>query len=88
MVRRGAFRLAVEVGHLQVGERLIPVPDHGYAVIAWRSPPAKTRPLIGAIGHDGSRLSELGPDDSLDSLPGKASEGHCLMTFRLIPTRR
>lgn len=92
-VGRAAFRLAVEVGHLQVGERLIPVPDHGYAVVAWRSPPAKTRPLIAAIGNDGSRLSELGPDGSLDSLtwesvqrallddlspePGRPEDGTC-----------
>jgi hypothetical protein len=72
------FQLAVEVRHLQVGERLIPVPDHGYAVVAWRSPPAKTRPLIAAIGNDGSPLSELGPNDALDSLTWESVQGALL----------
>lgn len=62
------FRLATEVGQLQVGERSIPVPDHGYVIVTWRSPPALARPLIVAVGKDGSRLSELGPNGSLDTL--------------------
>jgi hypothetical protein len=68
------FRLAAEVGHLQVGGRSIPVPGHGYAVAAWRSPPALTRPVVVAVGKDGSRLSELGPAGSLDSLTWKSIE--------------
>jgi hypothetical protein len=68
------FRLATEVGHLQVGARSIPVPGHGYAIVAWRSSPALARPLIVAVGNDGSRLSELGPNDSLDSLTWKSVE--------------
>jgi hypothetical protein len=67
-VARAGFRVATEVGQLQVGERLIPVPGHGYVIVGWRSPPAMARPLIVAVGKDGSRLSELGPNDSLDSL--------------------
>ena len=68
------FRLAIEVGHLQVGERSIPVPGHGYAIVAWRSPPALARPLIVAVGRDGSRLTELGPNGSMDSLTWKSIE--------------
>jgi hypothetical protein len=63
-----SFRLATEVGQLQVAGRSIPVPDHGYVIVGWRSPPARARPLIVAVGKDGSRLSELGPDNFLDSL--------------------
>ena len=62
------FRLAAEVGHLQIGERSVAVPGHGYAIVAWRSPAALTRPPIVAVGNDGSRLSELGAHDVLDSL--------------------
>lgn len=62
------LRLATEAEHLRVGERSIPVPSHGYAIVAWRSPPELARPLIAAVGNDGSRLSELGPNNSLDSL--------------------
>jgi hypothetical protein len=68
------FRLATEVGHLQVGERSVPVPGHGYAIVAWRSPPALARPLITAMGKDGSQLSELGPNSSMDSLTWEGVE--------------
>ena len=68
------FRVAAEVGHLQAAGRSIPVPDHGYAIVAWRSPPALTRPPIVAVGNNGSRLSELGPHDSLDSLSWESIE--------------
>jgi hypothetical protein len=67
-VASAGFRLATEVARLEVAGRAIPVPAHGYAVVAWRSPPALTRPVIAAIGPDGSRLCELGPHGSLDSL--------------------
>ena len=62
------FRVAAEVGHLQASGRSIPVPRHGFVIVAWRSPPALARPLIVAVGKDGSRLTELGPHDALDSL--------------------
>jgi hypothetical protein len=68
------FRVAAEAGHLQAGERVIPVARHGYAIVAWRSPPALTRPLIVALGDNGSRLSELGPHGSLDSLSWESIE--------------
>jgi hypothetical protein len=68
------FRLAAEVGHLQVGQRPVPVPGHGYAIVAWRSPPALARPLIMAVGKDGSRLSELRPNNSMDSLTREGVE--------------
>jgi hypothetical protein len=67
-VASAGFRLATEVARLELGERSVPVPAHGYAVVAWRSPPTLTRPVITAIGPDGSRLCELGPYSSLDSL--------------------
>jgi hypothetical protein len=62
------FRVATEVAHLQASGRLIPVPRHGYAIVAWKSPAALTRRSIAAIGKDGSRLSQLGPQGSVDSL--------------------
>jgi hypothetical protein len=43
------FRVAAEVGHLQTAGRSIPVLDHGYAIVGWRSPPTLTRPLIVAF---------------------------------------
>jgi hypothetical protein len=67
-VASAGFRLATEVARLELGGRAIPVPAHGYAVVAWRSPATLTRPVIAAIGPDGSRLCELGPHGSLDSL--------------------
>ena len=38
-------------------------------IVGW-TPPALAKPLMVAVGKDGSRLSELGPDDFLDSHPG------------------
>lgn len=64
------FRVAAEVEHLQAGTRRITVPGHGYVIVAWKAPPASLlppRPPIVAVGADGSRLSELGPGDHLDS---------------------
>jgi len=68
------FRVASEVSHLQAGDRVIPVPGHGYAIVAWRSAPVLTRPPIAALSHNGARLSELGPHDSLDSLSWETIE--------------
>ena len=67
-VASAGFRLAAEARHLQAGSRMIPVPGHGYVIAAWRSPPVRARPAFAALGQDGARLSELGPDDTLDSL--------------------
>jgi hypothetical protein len=68
------FRLAAEVGAASGQGRPIPVPGHGYAIVAWRSPPALARPPIVAVGKDGSQLSELGPHDFLDSLTREGIE--------------
>jgi hypothetical protein len=64
------FRVAAEVSCVQVDGRQITVPPHGYVIVAWKAPPtsdAPRRPPIVVLGADGSRLSELGPDDHLDS---------------------
>lgn len=68
------FRVAAEVAHLQAAGRSIPVPGHGYVIVAWRSPPALTRPLIAAVSNNRSVLSELGPHDLLDSLSWESIE--------------
>jgi hypothetical protein len=64
------FRVAAEVQHLQAGARQISVPQHGYVIVAWKAGPGSDvppRPPIVAVGEDRSRLSELGPNDHLDS---------------------
>ena len=64
------FRVAAEVEHLHAGARRVTVPGHGYVIVTWKAPPASLLPLrppIAAVGADGSRLSELGPGDHLDS---------------------
>jgi hypothetical protein len=71
------FRVATEVQHLQVGSRRITVPKHGYGIVVWQAPPGSEvppRPAIAAVGQDGSRLTELGPNDRLDSLTWAAIE--------------
>lgn len=68
------FRVAAEVGYLQAAGRSIPVPGHGHAIVAWRSPPPLTRPLIVAVSNSISVLSELGPHDPLDSLSWESIE--------------
>lgn len=65
------FRVAAEVVYLQVGTRLIKVPQHGHVIVAWKAPPSSVsprRPPIAAVGGDGVNLTELGPDSHLDSL--------------------
>ncbi|HEY2549535.1 MAG TPA: hypothetical protein VGI64_03050 [Streptosporangiaceae bacterium] len=62
------FRLATEAVTLQAGERRISVPDHGYVIVAWRSPARLSRPPITALRADGSALTTIGPDEHLDSL--------------------
>jgi hypothetical protein len=71
------FRVAADVAYLQAGARRIEVPWHGYVVIAWKASPVSelpARPTVAAIGEDGSRLTELGPRDHLDSLTWAAVE--------------
>ena len=64
------LRVAAEVGHLLVGGRRIEVPGHGRLIVAWKSRSTGSgglRPLIVAVGRDGSELSRIGPHDSMDS---------------------
>jgi hypothetical protein len=71
------FRVAAEVAHLQADTRRIEVPWHGYVIVAWKAPPVSElppKPPIAAIGADGSRLTELGSHDHLDSLTWAAIE--------------
>ena len=65
-------RVAAEVEHLLIGEqrRRVQVPGHGRVIVAWKSPntiAGGIRPLIVAVGRDGSELSRLGPDDAMDT---------------------
>jgi len=55
-VRWVEVRAAVEVGSLQVNERLLPVHNHGVAVIVWST---ERTPHVAALGADGSRLGPL-----------------------------
>jgi hypothetical protein len=70
-VAYAGFRLAAEAETLQIGERLIRIPDHGYVIAAWRSPAADVRPPIAALRKDGSPLTVIGPNEHLDSLSWK-----------------
>ena len=49
-------RAAAEVASLQVNERLVPVHDHGLAVVVWGT---ERMPHIAALGIDGSRLGPI-----------------------------
>lgn len=69
-VGAGELRVAAEVDHLLLGDRRIEVPGHGRLIVVWKSPSTGRggiRPLIVAVGRDGSELSRLGPHDSMDS---------------------
>ena len=64
------LRVAAEVDHLLLGDRRIDVPRDGRLIVVWKSPSrgrAGIRPLIVAVGRDGSELSRIGPHDSTDS---------------------
>jgi hypothetical protein len=64
------LRVAAEVDHLLVGGRRIDVPGHGSLIVTWKSRSTGAggiRPVIVAIGRDGSELSRLGPYDGMDS---------------------
>lgn len=60
-VRWVEVRAAAEVASLQVGERPVPVHDHGMAVIVWGT---ERMPHIAALGADGSRLEPVQFRDS------------------------
>ncbi|MFK0111897.1 hypothetical protein [Streptomyces sp. NPDC091217] len=64
------LRVAAEVDHLLLGDRRIEVPRQGRLMVVWKSPSTGRggiRPLIVAVGRDGSELSRIGPHDSMDS---------------------
>lgn len=64
------LQVATEVDHLLLGDRRIAVPRHGRLIVVWKSPSkgsVGTRPLIVAVGRDGSELCSIGPTDSMDS---------------------
>lgn len=63
------IHLGREVGRLLVGNRRIDAPEQHRLVVAWMTTQAArgTRPLIVALGRDGTELSRLGPHDSLDT---------------------
>ncbi|MET7604114.1 hypothetical protein ABZU45_24865 [Streptomyces avermitilis] len=64
------LRVAAEVNHLLLGDRRIEVPGHGWLIVVWKSPSTGhggIRPLLVAMGGDGSELSGIGPHDSMDS---------------------
>jgi hypothetical protein len=70
-VAYAGFRVAAEAEALQLGERLIRIPDHGYVIAAWRSPAADVWPSIAALRKDGSPLTVIGPNEHIDSLSWK-----------------
>jgi hypothetical protein len=64
------LRVAAEVDHLVVGGRRVEVPEDGRLAVAWRSPRGMfggVRPIVTAIGRDGTELSVVGPRDQMDS---------------------
>lgn len=64
------LQVAAEVDHLLLGDRRIDVPRHGRLVVVWKSRSrghVGIRPLIVAVGRDGSELSRIGPHDGMDS---------------------
>jgi hypothetical protein len=50
------LRAAAEVYWLQAGARVLDVPFHGHAVLAWAT---RRAPAVVAIGPDGSRLARM-----------------------------
>ena len=64
------LQVAAEVSHLLLGGRRVEVPGPGRLIVAWKSGSTGCgglRPLIVAVGHDGSELSRIGPHDGVDS---------------------
>jgi hypothetical protein len=64
------LRVAADVDHLLLGDRRIEVPGYGRLIVAWKSPSTGRgglRPLLVAVGRDGSELSRIGPHDRMDS---------------------
>ncbi|MFK0293499.1 hypothetical protein ACIQU6_23875 [Streptomyces sp. NPDC090442] len=61
--------LGPDVRHLLVGNRRIVVPERRKLAAVWTSRPASraVRPVLVALGHDGTELSRIGPHDTLDT---------------------
>ncbi|MDQ0933698.1 hypothetical protein [Streptomyces turgidiscabies] len=61
--------LGRDVGHVLVGDRRFEVPEQRRFVVVWKGPQIGrgVRPVIVALGRDGTELSRIGPLDSLDS---------------------
>lgn len=73
------LQVAAEVDHLLVGGRRVDVPRHGRLIAVWKSPSrghAGVRPLIVAVGRDGSELSRFGPQDRMDSYTWARLDDH------------
>jgi len=65
-----AFRVATEIVDVRVGERRLKVPSHGYFIVAWVCPggyPPSQRPRIVGLDSTGDVLTELLPDEYVDS---------------------
>lgn len=61
--------LGPDVGQILFGNRRIDAPEQRKLIAAWMSPHASrsARPVIVALGHDGTELSRIGPYDTLDT---------------------
>lgn len=61
--------LGPDVDHILVGDRRFDAPAQRRVVAVWKGPQVRrmTRPVIVALGRDGSELSRIGPLDSLDT---------------------
>lgn len=64
-VRWAELRAAREVERLVVGDRVMRVPEHGVALVVWRSRP----PRVVAQDAAGSRLGEIAVADTLGRRP-------------------
>ncbi|WP_274917876.1 hypothetical protein [Streptomyces sp. WZ-12] len=61
--------LGPDVRHLLVGDRRIVAPERRKLLAVWASRPASraARPVLVALGHEGTELSRIGPHDCLDT---------------------
>ncbi|MFJ3307356.1 hypothetical protein ACIPSA_30525 [Streptomyces sp. NPDC086549] len=62
-------RLGRDVDHVVIAARRIDAPEQSRLIAVWTSPYTSRagRPVIVALGRDGTELSRLGPQDSLDT---------------------
>ncbi|MEU8780215.1 hypothetical protein [Streptomyces sp. NPDC048637] len=61
--------LGRDVGHVLIGARRIVAPEQRRLIAVWKSPriSRRVRPVIVALGRDGTELSRFGPHDTLDT---------------------